>query len=453
MWILTTQPGTPRYCTWQQNERAPKKPKQKATAALYKSKEGQGSKKEKARGEKEAREARARRARGAAPGVTLLSYQSAIGIGWSVERGTSRRREAERSGRRPLRRCGGYNILRSNRQAIGVWRDETEGGKANRRREGGEEGIVSVEFVWPTCLAESCIQCKGGCCRHGKTTSLIVMRTTIWQKRSPLIGIVIASAVLLNQAHAVTYSTSSSHARRLSQTSSVADVYDANTARGSNSFFNVACGIIAGIAVLYGALFFVDRETFTEITGQASLVPDSCNCKCKKHLIDQDDEDITEFERDMAAKAIATGRDDDEASSPYLTLETIDYLREKQDQAVEKPKRMLLSLFQKCKPRKVIDESDKYRTPNEGDIYGIGSCPPNAAMSTMFETVETVTNVFQEMRLKLCWTPAKQYDTQDKYKLSEEVAVGSKDDDDTTVEIIDVQRQPSSYESDPHAPW
>lgn len=267
---------------------------------------------------------------------------------------------------------------------------------------------------------------------------------------------VIASVALLSLAHAAAHSTSSSHVRRLSQSSSVVDVYDANTASGSSSFFNVVCGIIAGVAVLYGALFFVDRDTFTQITGQAGLVPcsdkfDKCNCKCKKRLIDQDDEDITEFERDMAARAIATGRDDDEASSPYLTLETIDYLREKHDQAVDKPKRMLLSLYQKCKPKKVIDESDKYRTPDEDDIHGgIAACPPNAAVSNMFETV---TNVFQEMRLKLCWTPAKQYDTQDKYKLSDEVAGGADDDDDATVEIIDVQRQASSYESDPRAPW
>lgn len=125
---------------------------------LRKDKEAKRKRREAKR--KQGRRGRGERARGAAPGVTLLSYQSAIGIGWSVERGTSRRREAERSGRRPLRRYGGYNILRSNRQAIGVWRDETEGGKANRRREGGEEG-VSVEFVWPTCLAESCISVQG----------------------------------------------------------------------------------------------------------------------------------------------------------------------------------------------------------------------------------------------------------------------------------------------------
>ena len=304
------------------------------------------------------------------------------------------------------------------RQAVGVWQDEAE----------GREGRTATRLT--NVPAES-------------------MRMTIWGKGSPLVGIVIASAVLLSQAHAGSYSTSSSHLRSLSQTSSVEDVYDANTARGSNSFFNVTCGIIAGIAVLYGALFFVDRETFTEITGQTNLLPDSlsnCNCKCKKHLIDKDDEDITEFERDMAAKAVATGRDDDEALSPYLTLETIEYLREKQDQAVEKPKRMLLSILKKCKPRKVIDESDKYRTPDEDDIHG--SCQPNEAVTNMFETV---TNVFQETRLKLCWTPAKQYDTQDKYKLSDEVAGESKDDVDATDEIVCTS--PSSYESDPHAPW
>jgi len=217
----------------------------------------------------------------------------------------------------------------------------------------------------------------------------------------------------------------SSHAKQ----STTSDLYNENTYRGSNTFAIVTLGILAGVIVLCGIIFFVDRETFWEIT-TGDEVP--YYCKCSKHSID-DDDDIsapTPFERD----------------NYHLTEETRDYLAEKREREVEKPRRRLnymlsrlKSLFSCCfKPRK-YDEEDKYHIPWTGD-----------------ENDSKHANLFlafwEEVRLRLCWKPTKVYNERDKYavNLPDLSNGGGEEDDDEAIKYA-----ASSYESAEKgaAPW
>jgi len=243
--------------------------------------------------------------------------------------------------------------------------------------------------------------------------------------------------------------------------STASNVYDYNSSSGSNSFLIIACGIIAGLAVLYSALFFADPETFTEVTGQSHLVPSVLyhTCKCQKRQIDKEDEDVTNFERDMAA----TVQPGEEPFSPYLTKETIDYLAEKQNQIVdrvERPKKLMFHLYRKCiKPSKVYDEEDKYRIPDQE------SEDDSVWQTSVLSKVGNVGNTLEEIRLKMCWKPAKQFGDGDKYELPETTSGGDyvRDEDDKVTYVRDVdgkvtmdemQKVASSYESGgPTSPW
>lgn len=212
------------------------------------------------------------------------------------------------------------------------------------------------------------------------------------------------------------------------QKSTANDLYNNNTTRGSNTFVNVTLGILAGITMLLGLLFLIDRETFTQLTG-VKEVPYYCNCS--KPRIDGDDDDGSEptpFEKD----------------NYYLTEETRDYLAEKEDEEVEQPKRRLRSIFWCCFKTKDYDGSDKYNIPwngseDEGN-KGAG-------------TVNIFLVFWEDVRLRLCWRPTKEYSPKDKYDVNlVELPGGGKDGGAVEDEI---GYAASSYESAEAgtAPW
>ena len=200
------------------------------------------------------------------------------------------------------------------------------------------------------------------------------------------------------------------------QSVSTNSLYNKNSYRGSNTFVNVALGIIAAVATLSGLLFLVDRETFRDVTGMDEL-PNPC--KCAKSRVDDDDDDkeITPYEMDR-----------------YLTPETIEYLKEKELEKEEEPKRRLRIIFSCCLRSKVYSDADKYH---------VASVTSGEGKSDRFmELVDTIRNRFDKFWRRLCWRPTKKYSDRDKY----DVEGG---DDDV------VKYAASSYESaGPDAkPW
>jgi len=204
---------------------------------------------------------------------------------------------------------------------------------------------------------------------------------------------------------------------------STTSAYNNNTTRGSNTFVTVTLGVVAGVLAVFGLVYLIDRETFTQLTGGKKL---PYYCDCSKYRIDDDDDDAsdpTPFERDA-----------------YLTKETAEYLEEKHDKEVEQPKRQLMSIFWCCFRTRDYDESDKYGVPmtvSEDDWE-----KPKMAGKTVKNTVMVM---LEEVRLRLCWRPTKEYDEKDKYNVE---VVESGDNDG-------IKFAASSYESAEKgtAPW
>lgn len=202
------------------------------------------------------------------------------------------------------------------------------------------------------------------------------------------------------------------------QSTSTNSLYDTNTSRGSNTIFDVTLGIIAGIVTLLGILFFIDRETFKDVTGMEEI---PIRCKCAKPRIDDDDggieKDITPYEMDK-----------------YLTEETVEYLKQKHSEEVEQPKRRLRNIFWCCFRPKDYDNDDKYRISSSVSQEG------NSNKLKVF--LEEIRIRFEDFRLRLFWRPTKKYSDRDKYDVEG-------DDDDV------VKYAASSYESagPDAAPW
>lgn len=212
------------------------------------------------------------------------------------------------------------------------------------------------------------------------------------------------------------------------------DLYNANSTNNGNAFLQITMGLITGILALAAILYIIDPETFKELTG-AEQMAGRCSCLDKRRIDDEEEDDSqTPYERDC--------RDQ------YLTEETANYLDEKRDREVEKPKRKLRSMFYWCchRTNKEYDESDKYHVPWTG------------SEDEMKDTrnVNLVLVFFEEMRLRLCWRPTKVYDERDKYDVEGQLGGsgggggggGGGDDDE-------IKYAASSYESAEagEAPW
>ncbi|KAL7538684.1 hypothetical protein ACHAXR_008725 [Thalassiosira sp. AJA248-18] len=236
------------------------------------------------------------------------------------------------------------------------------------------------------------------------------------------------------------------------KTSTTNDIYNKNTTRGSNTFVNVTLGIIAGILSLLGMLFFIDRETFTQITGVKEL-PYYCN-PCTKPSITGDDDDDN-------GDAYTNATDDESGGGPtpyekdaYLTTETREYLRDKHDKEVEKPKRILRSIFWCCFKTKQYGDGDKYNVPyasSEEEYNNIAAGNNNKEGGNFFFGNVNIFWIFvEDVRLRFCWKPTKDYndDGRDKYDVG---GLDSKDEEST----VEIKIAASSYESaEPGtAPW
>mmetsp|Transcript_26929 Transcript_26929/g.45880 ORF Transcript_26929/g.45880 Transcript_26929/m.45880 type:complete len:291 (-) Transcript_26929:143-1015(-) len=216
--------------------------------------------------------------------------------------------------------------------------------------------------------------------------------------------------------------------------STASEVYTKNTLRESNTFLNITLGIIAGVASILGLLFFIDRETFTQVTGVKEL---PYYCDCSKYRIDKDDDEMsdpTPYEQDTREK--------------YLSEETREYLAEKQgtNTYLKRPKRIFRRIFWCCFKTKDYDAEDKYHIPWTGSEDE--SEEANACNINMFWVL------WEEFRLRFCWKPTKKYSTKDKYNINlDELRAEGKADGGESVESI--QYAASSYESaeEGMAPW
>ena len=233
------------------------------------------------------------------------------------------------------------------------------------------------------------------------------------------------------------------------QSTTVSSLYDRNSNKGSSTFVTVTLGILASILTLLILLYFIDRETFTDLTGIKG-VNWYCNPTCKKRRLDEEEESeneqsYTNYERDQ-----------------YLTRETVEYLEEKYDAEVEQPKRRYYTLKKQIKQtlwccfRPKNYTGDKYHIPWTGSENTMQMNSPTAInkKSTTNYNNNNMDNVhddisfmsyLEEIRLRLCWRPTKKYNPNvDKYK------VGGESHDDGSIRYA-----ASSYESaeEGTAPW
>lgn len=228
-------------------------------------------------------------------------------------------------------------------------------------------------------------------------------------------------------------------------------LYYQNTTNGSHTFVNVCLGILASLSVLFGALYLLDRETFEQVTGVKDItIPRTicwkpyCKCNLKKRRIDPDEEDATPFEQDTGEY--------------YLTEETKNYLAEKEDWEVKRPRRLIKSMFGFCFRTKDYEseEGDKYRIPWTGS-------EDNAERSKRWGDVFLPVFVaLEDVRLRLCWKPTKEYNPNDKYDVgldgggadgTSDAASGGSTGSDEDDEVIPYAA--SSYESaeEGTTPW
>lgn len=223
-----------------------------------------------------------------------------------------------------------------------------------------------------------------------------------------------------------------SHAR---QSTSASSLYNKNTTKGSSTVLNVVLGAIAGVLALLGILFLIDRETFTDLTG---VKGPSASCSCTKPRIDDDDDcsnGQTPYERDLAKRR----RDH---SSHYLTQETANYLEEKHDREVERPRRLLRSWFWCCFRTKDYGDSDKYHIPWSGsEVVEDGDGEKKGGLMWRVCMIPLV--LLEEIRLRCCWRRTKVYDDRDKYNVKGASDEEGKDEDDD----VYVKYAASSYES------
>lgn len=214
------------------------------------------------------------------------------------------------------------------------------------------------------------------------------------------------------------------------QSVSTNSLYNKNTSRGSNTFVNVTLGILAGVATLFGLLFLIDRETFKDVTGMEALPYYKFACNCPKRRVEEDDDekDITPFEQDK-----------------YLTPETNEYLKTKQINDADEPKRRLRIIFSCCLRPKVDNytDADKYHVASFTSDNG--KSVDGQGQSEWFTEIKgELSRRFDKFRRRLCWRPTKKYGDRDKYDVE-----GADDDDDM------VKYAASSYESatPDAAPW
>ena len=197
------------------------------------------------------------------------------------------------------------------------------------------------------------------------------------------------------------------------QTSNINDAYKRNSSSstGSSTFVNVSLGIIAGVLSILALLYFIDRETFTEITGVRKLPGCSSRSVCcrsvpdlkrlgQKPQMSMNEEEPSPYERDA-----------------YLTEETADYLAAKRDQEVEQPRRKLKSIFWCCFKAKTYGDGDKYHIPwtdtqeeEENAPKGFG---PN---------VNKLLVLWEDVRLRFCWRPTRDYSNEEHVKYAIDMA-------------------------------
>lgn len=165
----------------------------------------------------------------------------------------------------------------------------------------------------------------------------------------------------------------------------------------SETFVNVFFGCVAGVGMLMGLLYILDRELFDK-SPCAQI-----KCTCTKHRIDGD-------------------YDNDLIDEEYITQDTVEYLAEKQDEE-ERPKRIVRSLISSVLWRtKEYDEADKYKLseqPSVGDGDDIATAETDEQHSTIEKKIESaVWNRLEDVRLRFFWRPIESKNENDKYKVT-----------------------------------
>lgn len=223
-------------------------------------------------------------------------------------------------------------------------------------------------------------------------------------------------------------------------------------------YVSVFLGIVVSATLFAGLIFLIDRETFDEVIGT------KMNCKICRSVAN-----------DLSArtKCCAKPDIDDESegvpnmSPEFITPETAEYLSNKHDEEVEKPKRMwqkwvheqsskYLEKAQNLLPNsplsgvlarsigaKKIDENsdeDKYHIRDLNEIPSDEQTVEDKVAYQLWDIKEHI----EDARLRMFWKPTKDLDKimdgKDKYNVTGE----SKEDE---------LQCNSWFEEDPNAPW
>lgn len=245
--------------------------------------------------------------------------------------------------------------------------------------------------------------------------------------------------------------------------------YGANAnASGGHPYLCVFLGIVTSAAIFTGFVFLIDRETFDEVIGTKMKctkcsVSRVCVRTCAKPSIDDDDDCVPNI------------------SPEYITPETAEYLSNKYDQEVEKPKRMMLAtqnwvrkqaakylgtaqsflpnsdernfripipdVLAKRVLSKKFDESsdeDKYHIRDLEEIPTDEQTLEDKVAYQLWHGKEEIQEKIEDIRLRIFWKPTKNLDEvldgRDKYNIEGEEK--------------EVELQCNSwFEEDANAPW
>ena len=226
---------------------------------------------------------------------------------------------------------------------------------------------------------------------------------------------------------------------------------------------SIVLGVVVSAALFAAFIFIVDRETFDEVVGnKINCATVSCfRNSCKKPNIDEEDDGVI--------------------LPDYITPETAEYLSDKHDEEVERPRRKMLAMYnfvrQKASnylgtvqnflpnsneenfriplpdgvakyvlPKKYDENSDedKYQIRDLQEIPTDEQTLEDKVAYKLWHGKEEIQEKIEDIRLRIFWKPTKNWDEildgKDKYKIEGE-------------EIENEIQCNSWFEDDANTPW
>jgi len=275
--------------------------------------------------------------------------------------------------------------------------------------------------------------------------------------------------LLLGAACKVVSSADEQSSRALSSSMRANRTYSSYSNSVGHPYLSVFLGVALSSALFAGFVFLIDRETFDDVVGSTfkcakKRCGSSCARRCVKPRIDDDDDRYVP-----------------NTAPEYITPETAEYLSNKHDQEVERPKRMLLAtqhfIREKASkylgtvqhflpnsaaenfriplpdkvakvilPKRDIDNSDedKYHIRDLEEIPTDEQTLEDKVAYQLWHGKEEIQEKIEDIRLRMFWKPTKDLDA----------ALGGKDKYNVAGEEQEAEIQCNSwFEEDANAPW